>query len=197
MLFLAVLFTMDTKAIEELLKKEPLLARFFDKHERKLDLDSFAKQPFPAIVAAIIGQKISFSKACKIRSELYSLLSDSKSFTADDMAKLTDAQLLSTGMSRATLEKIKSVQKLFKKQGNVDIGTVLSLHGIGKWTLATTKLTIEPRLDIFPYADYFIRKKIRDEFRLSALPSVSAMREMSEKWSPWRGIVAWYIWRDL
>lgn len=187
----------DQKAIERILEKEPKLVRFFEKHDRKLDLDSFRKDPFPAVVAAVIGQKIAYTKARKMRSELYAMLSSAQSFTPAEIIQLDDSKLLSTGMPRTVLRRIRQVAQQFQRDPNIDVREILSIHGIGKWTLATTKLTINPRLDLFPYADYFIRKKIRTEFQLSAMPSIAAMREMSDGWSPDRGIIAWYIWRDL
>src|SRR5436190_10944628 len=66
---------LELKAIkQEILFRDPKLVPVFDKVDQSgFQLYSVIKEPYPALIAAIIGQKIRYEQAKFLRSKFYSV----------------------------------------------------------------------------------------------------------------------------
>ena len=71
----------------------------------------------------------------------------------------------------------------------------LSVPGIGPWTKKSALLVSSIDWDVFLEEDSFIRKRLQRW--LGRKMSIRDARLESEKWFPYRGVVAWYLWRDF
>ena len=49
--------------------------------------------------------------------------------------------------------------------------------------------------DVFPCGDLFIRQRLKKIYKLDKVPTISETRKISEKYKPYRSVVAWYLWR--
>ena len=204
---------MDTQpVINHLIVIDPALKILFEEviksnHNQPLDFTTLLKTPFVALVGAIIGQKIRFTEARQIRSFIYQNLT-----TLFDASRLyqflidlerQDQTSINNPISNNTIQLLKTTCQFVLEQrldlnAESDFNRVSEISGIGPWTLNTAKLTTlkwEGCWDLFPIGDIFIRKRIQRIYNLDHSPSDSEVKTISEKWSPYRGFVAWYLWR--
>lgn len=151
-------------------------------------LHTVIKTPYTALIAAIVGQKISYVTAKKLRGQLYSRYGSS--FTP---AQLKNADLSFLG---STASGIIAAITNYILDHNIDLNTEANIrslevvHGIGPWTVETTLLTCLLNWDIFPQGDKFLQKNMK---RLYG-PQCD-IEAISAKWAPFRSVVTWYLWR--
>lgn len=151
-------------------------------------LHAIIKNSYPSLIAAIIGQKISYYKAKSLRGQLYSKYGTN--FTPQNL-KNEDLSFLGFTSSNIILNVTNHII-----DNNIDLSieenirSLVKIKGIGNWTIETTLLTCLKNWDIFPLADKFIIKNMK---RLYG-PNVN-INEISSKWSPYKSIVTWYLWR--
>jgi len=78
------------------------------------------------------------------------------------------------------------------------------VRGIGAWTVEMLLIFRLGRPDIFPVTDFGVRKGFALTFmRLpknraitqADLPTAEQMLRRAKKWSPYRSVAAWYMWR--
>lgn len=90
-------------------KTDPIMAKYIGTHHT-LDINSFKRTPYVAVVGAIIGQIYTLNKAREVRRKLFQLLSSD--FTQEDIYKTTDEVLLFTGMTQRNLQIIRSLHNI-------------------------------------------------------------------------------------
>jgi 3-methyladenine DNA glycosylase/8-oxoguanine DNA glycosylase len=172
-----------------LVTKDPGLQVVFDAVDANgFQLHTVIKNPYTALVGAIIGQKISYTKARSLRGELYSRYGAS---LAPEIIR--DADLVFLGQVPATI--ITAVTE-YILVNNVDLETeagIMSLGevcGIGSWTLDTVRITCLRNWDVFPLNDVFLQKRMQRLYGVNC-----DMKSISMNWSPYRSLVTWYLWR--
>jgi DNA-3-methyladenine glycosylase II len=84
------------------------------------------------------------------------------------------------------------------------IERLTQVRGIGSWTVEMLLIFRLGRSDIFPVTDYGVRKGFALTFmRLpksrsitaADLPKPEVMLRRAKRWTPYRSIAAWYMWR--
>lgn len=176
-------------AKEYIISQDPKLKLVFDTVDAKgFDLKTVLKQPYPALVGAIIGQKIRYEQARDLRGKLYAIYG--VNFTPET---LRGQNLAFLGVRTATI--IANVTEYIIRN-NVDISNeegmrcVRVVPGIGDWTIQTALLTSLMNWNLFPPGDKFIAARMRklygDNYDLNAL---------LRAWAPYATIVTWYFWR--
>ena len=156
-----------------------------------LDWSVIIKQPFVALIGVIVGQKISYKQARNIRSKIYSLLGTE--FSPAEISAISDQELLSTGMSTSNLQCIRDVTHELLECESIGKDEILSLQrikGIGPWTINSTLITSMLDYNLFPTNDVFINKRMQKLFGTS-----KDVATLSLRWSPYRSIACWYLWR--
>ena len=148
------------------------------------------------MIGAIIGQIIRYQDAKRIRGNLYHKLGID--FNVCDVEKLTDNQLCKIGFDDQKIEILRRTNKFILDNHldlNQNLSRLLEIKGIGEWTLQTVKLTSMLDCDIFPAKDVFLRRKLQKLYNLKKRPTIKETNEFAEKWSPYRSVVCWYMWR--
>src|ERR1039458_934174 len=78
------------------------------------------------------------------------------------------------------------------------------VRGIGVWTVHMMLIFRLGRPDVLPTSDYGVRKgfaltfgklKPTDKVTPMDLPTPAEMEKRAKKWTPWRSIASWYLWR--
>jgi 3-methyladenine DNA glycosylase/8-oxoguanine DNA glycosylase len=72
-----------------------------------------------------------------------------------------------------------------------------SIRGVGPWTVEMLLIFKLGRIDILPVTDYGVRKGFALTYKLKELPTPVELHSHGEKWSPYRSVAAWYLWRSL
>ena len=75
------------------------------------------------------------------------------------------------------------------------IARLVSIKGIGQWTVEMMLIFTLGRLDILPVDDFGILAGYMRLKKLDALPKRKEMMRIAQAWSPCRTIASWYLWR--
>ncbi|TMG61468.1 MAG: DNA-3-methyladenine glycosylase 2 family protein [Chloroflexi bacterium] len=161
---------------------------------------------FAALVRSIMYQQLAGAAATAIHGRFLKLFSDGLSPAA--VLTLPEGAMRSAGLSGS---KAAAVADLARKimDGTVPLEDVESLsddelearlvqvRGIGPWTAQMFMMFQLQRLDIWPVADYGVRKGWSVVHRKKDLPAPKALEAEGEKFRPYRTIAAWYCWRAV
>ena len=116
------------------------------------------KGVFHNAVSAIVGQRIKFIEARKIRSKLYQLLGDPYS-----PEKLLACKVLPVNDANQSL--LRQVAE------NHDIEFLKTLRGIGPWTIKSIQIMSHLNDNIFLFEDFWIRSRMEELFGKRLTPS--------------------------
>ncbi len=84
------------------------------------------------------------------------------------------------------------------------IERLTAVRGIGSWTVEMLLIFRLGRPDVLPVSDYGVRKGFALTFQkvpkmraLAAadLPKADVLLRRGKKWSPYRSVASWYMWR--
>lgn len=182
-----------------------------------------ARNLFATLIQSIIGQKVRYAVARQQRAKLYVELG-TDNFSLDDVLNRCLLELQEQNRELTTMEDILDHGLLFFKTiGITDsrFGTIrnvldhcLSNHideiqwesldqfahirGIGPWTMTCTKLMYtmghhqHDLEDQILWNDLIIRRGIKDLYGIDKPRDIITL---ASQWSPWRGIVTWYLWK--
>ncbi len=159
------------------------------------------------LIGVIIGQRIRFATARKLRRSLY-LSVGTDNFTYVDILNLGLIGLKQLGIGQVPAETIMTVTAnlvINRRELKTidDIRKLKSIKGIGDWTINCVILTYTMSHgeidDIILLEDLIIRRGLRDMYptmQISSTTEINIIRQLSRQWSPWRGVVTWYIWKE-
>jgi DNA-3-methyladenine glycosylase II len=74
---------------------------------------------------------------------------------------------------------------------------MVSIKGVGRWTVEMLLIYSLARMDVLPVDDFGVRDGYRLLKTLPSLPKPKELRQISEAWAPHRTVAAWYLWRAL
>jgi 3-methyladenine DNA glycosylase/8-oxoguanine DNA glycosylase len=77
------------------------------------------------------------------------------------------------------------------------IARLITVRGIGRWTVEMLLLFHLGRLDVWPVDDLGVRKGYAKTFRKRKIPTPKELLRLGERWRPFRSVAAWYFWRAL
>ena len=187
----------DKNIHTHLINKNPELKILFDNVNSE-SFDNLPKSPYVSLIGAVIGQIIRYTQAKMVRGNLYKVYGNN--FTIDNIINLTEQDWYNMGLDLPKVQIINNINSyILNNNINLncidDIRQLKQIVGVGEWTIDTTILTSFLDWDTFPCGDLFIRKKLQKLYNLSKIPTIKEVRIISEKYKPYRSIVAWYLWR--
>lgn len=159
---------------------------------------------YALLIGSIIGQKIRFTKARQLRGNLYVKLG-TDDFYPKDIDELSKTDLENMGMSELQIGIIKRVTSYIVKnkleiKKPKDIKQLLEVNGIGNWTINCTNIMYNLNADDgdfddeILYQDLIIKRGIKKLYKISDNNSII---ELAKKWTPYRGLVTWYLWKEF
>lgn len=160
-----------------------------------------------ALARSILYQQLHGKAAETIIKRLEALAQES-SFTAGTLARLSEAQYRSVGVSANKAKALASLAA-FALAGNLPgprqmtslsndalIARLSEIRGIGAWTVQMLLLFRLGRSDVWPSDDFGVRKGVQVAHELAELPSAKRVKEMAETlWKPNYSLAALYFWR--
>ncbi|MDA0764338.1 MAG: hypothetical protein O3A39_07880 [Proteobacteria bacterium] len=156
---------------------------------------------FESLTKIIIGQQISTNVAKKI----YTKLRDKNILNERTLSKMSHEELKSFGLSSQKSNYIKNLASLVHKKeldltilskiNNDDIDEILiKVKGIGKWTINNYKIFALQNVDAWPTADLALQEAMKLIKKLSYRPAENEMEVIGDKWKPYRGAGALFLW---
>ena len=75
------------------------------------------------------------------------------------------------------------------------IDRLVTLKGIGRWTVEMLLIFTLERKDILPIDDFGVVEGYKRLKKLEYAPKRKELAEIGMAWSPHRTIASWYLWR--
>ena len=163
---------------------------------------------FETLMESIVYQQLTGKAAATILGRVKGLYKD-RFPTPAQLLKTKDDDLRAMGLSRAKTAALKdlaektkagvipTIEDLHSMDDEDIIETLSSVRGIGEWTVQMLLIFKLGRPDVMPTNDYGVRKGYAKVYKLAELPTPKRLLELTEKWSPYRTVGSWYLWRSL
>jgi DNA-3-methyladenine glycosylase II len=196
-------------AHQHLSASDPRLADLIARSRRYDIAQSMSIRPFDALAESIAYQQLNGKAAATIWSRVRALYPRRKYLDPKVVLATSDAQLRAAGLSRSKIAAFKdlaaktidgtvpSARTLNHMSDDEIIARLITVRGIGRWTVEMLLLFDLGRPDVWPVDDYGVRKGFAKTFGRRKLPTPKQLRRIGEKWRPYRSVAAWYFWRAL
>lgn len=166
-----------------------------------------AREPYEALMRAIAYQQLHAKAGDAILGRFLSLY-PAAAFPAPQQVLATDEAALRTcGFSATKLATIRGIaqaaldgvvptrEQALSMPDEALIDRLVTLRGVGRWTVEMLLIYTLERSDILPADDFGVRDGYRRLKRLDTTPTRKQMETLGLAWSPYRTVAAWYLWR--
>jgi len=177
----------------------------FKKLINKYPIPKFASKDnyFDALSKSIIYQQLS-GKVAKIIYTRFLALFKKEKPEPEQYLKINNSDLRKIGLSKQKINYINNLSVFFIKKNkasqfknlseNEITNELITIKGIGQWTIDMFMMFTLCRTDILPVGDLGIKKAFKHLYNLQELPSEQFMKEKSSNWRPYRTIACCYLW---
>ena len=76
------------------------------------------------------------------------------------------------------------------------VSRLCTLRGVGRWTAEYASMVGLGLVDTLPAADIGLMRMVQHVYQLPDRPGEQQVREIARDWSPWRGLVTFYLWHQ-
>jgi len=197
------------KAVAALSHADKRLARLIERvGETKLLLDE-CESPFESLLEAIVYQSISGKAATTIYARVKAMGSNGACPTPAEILRAKKSALRKAGLSFAkiaaakdlaqkTIEGVVPTLEEAKKMSDAElVERLISVRGIGAWTVEMFLIFRLGRPDVLPIHDYGVQKGFALTYRKKAIPKPKELLKFGERWRPYRTVASWYMWRAV
>jgi DNA-3-methyladenine glycosylase II len=163
------------------------------------------REPYETLVRALAYQQLHAKAGDAIIKKLLSLHEDKFPTPAQILSTEFDA-LRACGFSGRKIETIQGIAQgaisgLVPSRADADtmtdealINQLVTLKGIGRWTVEMLLIFTLERIDILPADDFGIVEGYKRFKKLDTAPKRKEIAEIGLAWSPYRTIASWYLW---
>lgn len=157
---------------------------------------------FETLVHIILEQQVSLASALAALNKLKERL---KEITPEAFLTLTDEELkacyfsrqktlYTKGLALELLEERLDLNTLEVLQDEVVRAKLITLKGIGNWTIDVYLMFVLQRADIFPVGDLAAINALRRVKKLSKDTSKEYLLEVAASWQPYRSVATMLLW---
>ncbi|WP_414543207.1 DNA-3-methyladenine glycosylase family protein [Nostoc sp. CCY0012] len=157
---------------------------------------------FPTLIHIILEQQVSLAAAKAVFNRLCAVV---VSLTPENLLKLEDVQLKSTGLSRqkivycrgladAIVNEQLDLAKLETMEETAIRNKLKQIKGIGDWTVDIYLLMALKRPDVFPKGDLGIAIALQNLKKLPTRPTPTQIETIAQNWRPWRAVATRILW---
>lgn len=164
-----------------------------------------AQEPYEALVRAVAGQQLHIKAAAAITQKLIDYFGAFP--TPQQLLAAPFDDLRACGFSGRKIETIQGaasatingvVPSTIEVQSMTDealIQQLVTLKGVGRWTVEMMLMFTMARMDILPADDFGVVHGYKRLKNLEVAPKAKVMREIATIWQPYRTVASWYLWR--
>ncbi|BBP65445.1 MULTISPECIES: DNA-3-methyladenine glycosylase family protein [Pseudomonas] len=165
------------------------------------------RDPYEALVRAIAYQQLHAKAGDAIHGRLLALFPGQAFPTPEQLLATDVAQMRGCGFSASKIATIHGIAQAaldgivpdyptaLAMDNEALIERLVTLRGVGRWTVEMLLIYSLERPDILPVDDFGVREGYRRLKRLEQQPSRRQMLDIGQAWSPYRTVAAWYLWR--
>ena len=189
-----------------LMRRDPALAALMKRVGRCGLSDSRTREPFEALVRAILSQQLSIHAAATIYRRVAALASPGGRLSPEALLAVEHDALRAAGVSRPKITYLRDLAERVI-DGRLDlhalescddeavVTAITAVKGLGRWSAEMFLMFRLNRPDIFPVGDLGIVKGMHVLLGTRRRPAARTMLRAAETWRPYRSIAAWYLWR--
>lgn len=164
------------------------------------------REPFEALIRAVAYQQLHAKAGDAIINRLVNVYAN-KFPTPHQLLPTEFDTLRGCGFSGRKIETLKGIATstlsgIVPSRVDADsmtdndlIERLVTLKGIGRWTVEMLLMFTLERMDILPADDLGIVEGYKRLKKLGAAPRAKEMTEIAKHYSPYRTIASWYLWR--
>jgi len=185
-------------------KKDKKLKKIIDENG-PINFKSNNKNQFDSIVEIVISQFISNSAANTIFKNVRRNFNRTY-LTENDFENLNISEIKNLGLSTNKAKTIKNLSELYlnKTIGDLTIlnnkslnETLLSVFGIGPWSINMFEIFCIGRLDVFSSKDAGLRAAMNNLDMVSKDSYWEEYDEYAKRWSPYKTIASLHLWKTV
>lgn len=167
---------------------------------------NYYRSGLECLISIVISQQLSTKVAYKISERINFLVKGD--YCADSLGGVTDDELRNIGLSRSKIRSIREIleevvssrldlENLFALSNSLVYDKLISIYGIGRWSVEMFLIFYLGRLDVFPVGDLVVR---RGWSKIHGLDYVIGEDELKGKLNHLKSlesVAAWYCWRAV
>src|SRR6266567_5577170 len=165
------------------------------------------QSPYEALLESIAYQSISGKAAATIFGRIKSLSGNGRAPSPEKMLKLRKPALRKAGLSGAKILAMKdlaqktlegvvpTLEEAQKLSDDELVKRLVSVRGIGAWTVEMFLIFRLGRPDVLPVHDLGVRKGWAITYGKKHMPAPKELLKFGERWRPYRTVASWYMWR--
>jgi DNA-3-methyladenine glycosylase II len=166
-----------------------------------------AQSPYEVLLESIVYQSISGKAAATIFARIAALGENGRPPTPQAMLKISARKLRKAGLSGAKVLAMKDLAKkaiegvvpthdeALKLTDDELVERLISVRGIGAWTVEMFLIFRLGRPDVLPIHDLGVKKGWSVAYRKKHMPKPQELLKFGERWRPYRTVASWYMWR--
>jgi DNA-3-methyladenine glycosylase II len=165
-----------------------------------------AREPYEALIRAVAYQQLHAKAGDAILNRLLSIYGHE--FPSPHQLLSTSFEALrACGFSAKKIETISGIANaaltgIVPTRTQADLMTdenliarLVTLKGIGRWTVEMLLIFTLERMDVLPADDFGVAHGYQRLKKLATAPKRKELSEIAQAWSPHRTIASWYLWR--
>ncbi len=203
---------LDLPAFYRFVKQLPPLARL---PARQTGLRPILKDTLlEALCLAVIDQQVNVAFAARLKHRLLETYGrlyrvDGHELwlfpSAEELAGLESHALHPMQFSRSKSSYITDLARCFLAEPYWDaldgtdeqiVERLCSLRGVGRWTAEYAAMMGLGLIDTLPAADIGLMRMVQRVYGLAERPTEDQVRKLGRDWSPWRGLLTFYLWHQ-
>jgi DNA-3-methyladenine glycosylase II len=166
-----------------------------------------ALSPYEALLESIAYQSISGKAAATIFGRIKALSGNGRAPAPEQMLKLRKPVLRKAGLSGAKVLAMKdlaqktidgvvpTLEQAEKLSDQELVERLVSVRGIGAWTVEMFLIFRLGRPDVLPIHDLGVKKGWSVTYGKKHMPKPKELLKFGERWRPYRTVASWYMWR--
>src|SRR5215472_16697383 len=165
------------------------------------------RSPYEALMRAIAHQQLHGRAAVAILARFDALYPQAGFPPPELVLGTSDADLRACGFSGSKIAAMRAICEATlvgvvpTRRGSARLSDealierLISIRGVGRWTVEMLLIFTLGRPDILPVDDFGVRDGYRVLYGLDEPPKPKVLAEIGLVWAPYRSIAAWYLWR--
>jgi 3-methyladenine DNA glycosylase/8-oxoguanine DNA glycosylase len=164
---------------------------------------------YESLLEAIMHQSIAGKAAQAIYARIKALGTDGRAPTPAELLRVTKKKLRKCGLSNAKVAAVRdlaqktidnvvpTIEAAQKMSDQELVDRLISVRGIGAWTVEMFLIFRLGRPDVLPIHDYGVQKGWALTYRKKMIPKPKDLLKFGERWRPYRTVASWYMWRAV
>lgn len=191
----------DAYLRENVAELAPLVDKFSPCPLQPKNSDTYFTILLTGIVAQQLPPEVSQELMQKLEAFLGSPITPQAVLDAKDEAFLNAGLMAQKidylrGFAQAVVDGKVTMDKFVDMTDSQITKQLLTVRGLGQWTIEMFLLLGLCRTDVVPTADFIFKKELQQLLNLPAEPKRGQINKLTEGWRPWRSLAVWYLWQN-